>query len=77
MIFLMKRAAALFRRWREDRATMLALERLDERSRHELDALVRRHSGRGRICRIRQQGPECPQRRAAAILQLTLRATML
>jgi hypothetical protein len=43
MIFLMKRAAALLRRWREDRATMLALERLDQRSRHDLEALVRRH----------------------------------
>jgi hypothetical protein len=34
------RAAAAFRRWREDRATLAMLERLDPRARRELEALA-------------------------------------
>lgn len=41
MIPILKAAARAFRRWREDRATRLALERLDERSRRDLEDLVR------------------------------------
>ena len=49
------------RSWREDRATLHDLERLDERSREELATMIRLGDGgmvrRGR--RIRQQEPEC------------------
>jgi len=41
MISILKIAARAFWRWWEDRATMIALERLDERSRRELEDLVR------------------------------------
>jgi len=42
MISIFKAAARAFRHWREDRATMIALARLDERSRRDLEDLVRR-----------------------------------
>jgi len=38
---ILTRAAAAFRRWREDRATIAMLDQLDDRSRRELEALVR------------------------------------
>jgi hypothetical protein len=41
VISILKRAAAAFRRWREDRATLIAIERLDEWSRRDLADLIR------------------------------------
>ena len=37
--------AAMLRSWREDRATLRDLERLDERSREELATMIRRGAG--------------------------------
>ncbi len=49
MISILNTAAALVRRWREDRATMLALARLDERSRRDFHDLVRQHKDAAEI----------------------------
>ncbi|HXQ51848.1 MAG TPA: hypothetical protein VN802_12190 [Stellaceae bacterium] len=38
---LWSRAASAVSRWREDQATLAALDQLDPRARHELEALVR------------------------------------
>jgi hypothetical protein len=67
MISIMKRAAARFRRWREDRVTMLALERLDERSRHDLEALVRRHEDAAESAEYDSKGRSVPSPRRGHI----------
>lgn len=67
MISVVKRAAARFRRWREDRATILALERLDERSRRDLEDLVRRHRDAAEFAEYDSKGRSVPKPRRGHI----------
>jgi hypothetical protein len=62
MISSLNAAVRAFRRWREDRAMIFALERLDERSRRDLEHLVRlcrdksEFHSKGRSVRSRRLG---------------------
>ena len=61
---ILTRAAATFRRWREARVTLALLDRLDDRSRVEFDALVRLRRDAAEISEFDRKGRSV--RRAAA-----------
>jgi hypothetical protein len=61
------RAAAAFRRWREDRVTLAMLERLDDRSRRELEALVRLRRDEAEVAEFDSKGRSVRRGRAGHI----------
>lgn len=56
LIQLWTRAAAAFRRWREDRATLAMLERLDPSARRELETLVQLRRDEAEVCEFGSKG---------------------